>query len=180
MTGHFHLPGVVHLAEGPVGRGELGPRPHVFAVAVGKVGPNQQLLLGPFFRTTCSGRTSSRSIRGSLGGETGWPAAIHSARTRYSRESTANRRPPLCGTAPVGLSRIRLRPGSEGTIRRPRNCRVIIRKSASGSYPRSESLKPFLPAAAPWQRPNCSRLSSAPTAHDSGSSRGRCSCSRER
>ena len=39
-------------------------------------------------------------------------------------------------------------PGSLGTMRRPRAWRVSVVKSPSGSYPRSESLKPFLPASA--------------------------------
>ena len=78
------------------------------------------------------GKTSSRVIRGSSSRGPGCPAAIQSERTRYSCESTSNRTPPLCGIAPVGLVNSKLRPGSEGTTRRPRDWRVMVRKSAWG------------------------------------------------
>src|SRR5262245_18028670 len=70
------------------------------------------------------GRTSTRSICGSLSLGPGAPAAIHSDKTRYSSDDGSSRTPPLCGNRPVGLVRIRLRPGLVGTIRRPIACRV--------------------------------------------------------
>src|ERR1039457_5318449 len=107
----------------------------------------------PAFRTAVAGNTSSPVTVGSLSDGRGAPAAIHSAITRYSSESVANRLPPPCGTANVGFSSIRLCDGSEGETRRPIDCRVRVSYSSSGSAPRSVSLNPFLPAAAPWHAP---------------------------
>ncbi len=54
---------------------------------------------------------------------------------------------------PAGLSSIRLWSGAARLIRRLAASSVRARWSYSGSYPRSESLKPYLPFSDPWQVP---------------------------
>src|SRR5580765_309323 len=53
----------------------------------------------------------------------------------------------------MALRRIRLCSGSNGLVRRAEPSRVSANRSSSGSWPRSESLKPPLPYLLPWQVP---------------------------
>ena len=48
---------------------------------------------------------------------------------------------------------IKLEVGDAGLIRRPAKSSARERTSYKGSYPRKESLNPFLPACAPWHVP---------------------------
>ena len=59
-----------------------------------------------------SGKTVNERIFASAPEGAVVPAAIHSARTRYSSESAANRTPPPWSRTPVGLSSIRLSAGA--------------------------------------------------------------------
>jgi hypothetical protein len=63
------------------------------------------------------------------------------------------RSPPVCWTAPVDFSTRRHSSGIATLMRRPDISRVRRNQSPSGSKPKSESRKPSLPRAAPWQAP---------------------------
>ncbi len=103
--------------------------------------------------TACRGVTSSRCSTGLPGGSSGQPAAIQRRRMPYSREPTSKRLPPSWATAAVGLRRMRLSSGRSRSVRRANWSRVRTARSKSGSWPRRESLKPFLPFWLPWQAP---------------------------
>ena len=82
--------------------------------------------VAPAASVSLPGVTSIRDSLASLSRGAGMPDAIHVESTRYSGESTVNRRPPTCGTVSVGLSRMRLLAGSILLTRRPPACRVIV------------------------------------------------------
>src|SRR5262245_59101544 len=81
------------------------------------------------------------------------PRVIQSWKIWYCHEPLVKRAPPSCGTWPVGFVSSRLLSGSTGLIRRPILSRVSELKSLSGSNPKSDSRKPFLPWKEPWQEP---------------------------
>jgi hypothetical protein len=66
-----------------------------------------------------AGSTVMRSSRGASAGVRGQPAAIHRRTASNAGSVIGSRRPPPCGTCPLGFFKSRLLSGAAGKTRRP-------------------------------------------------------------
>ena len=118
-THDLHIAAFIHLADGFVGGSVLDPVSDIFGVAVGEMGAHAQLLGRAGLKKSMLRQNldavDARLVRPRPRRSSGNPFRQHPIIQRVDLKSFS----ALVRDGAVGLSSIKLRPGSLGTIRRP-------------------------------------------------------------